>query len=499
MADQTGQTPNPFEPHPAGDPYATWYGQPHYGPGPAFGPPSGQGPAPQQGAAPQQPPAGYPQQPAGYPQQPVWWIPNAAVPMGPQGPRPAQRHRRRLIAIAAATAGVVMAGGITAVAVSHSTTNPQAVSAFTPNTGTSNGNSFPSWYGNGYGGNGSTGNGSTGDGSTGSGSTGSGSTGSGSTGSGTSTTTGQATSAQQVGVVDINTVIDYGAEQAAGTGMVLTSNGEILTNNHVIDGSTSISVTVVSTGKTYKATVVGDDPTDDVAVIQLTGASGLATAKLGDSGAVAVGNTVTAVGNAGGTGGTPSSATGTVTALNQSITASDEGGGNSENLTGMIEINADIQAGDSGGPLYAANGTIIGIDTAASSQSQSGDTTGFAIPIAKATSIADQIESGNATSTIHIGAAGFLGVELASEAASSQFGTSGATISGTVDGSAAAQAGLVAGDTITSIDGQAVSGASALSTAMESYKPGQQVTIGWVDSSGQSHTATATLGSGPAD
>jgi S1-C subfamily serine protease len=415
--------------------------------------------------------------------------------MGPQGPRPAQRHRRRLIAIAAATAGVVMAGGITAVAVSHSNSNPQAVSTFTPNTGTSNGNSYPSWYGNRYG---NTGNsGSTGSGSSGTGSTGSGSTGSGSTG--TSTTTGQATAAQQVGVVDINTVIDYGSEQAAGTGMVLTSNGEILTNNHVIDGSTSISVTVVSTGKTYKATVVGDDPTDDVAVLQLTGASGLATAKLGDSSTVAVGNTVTAVGNAGGTGGTPSSATGTVTGLNQSITASDEGGGNSENLTGMIEINADIQAGDSGGPLYAANGTIIGIDTAASSQSQTGDTTGFAIPIAKATAIADQIESGNATSTVHIGAPGFLGVELASEGASGQFSASGATISGTVDGSAAAQAGLQAGDTITSINGQAVSSASALSTAMESYKPGQQITIGWVDSSGQSHTATATLGSGPAD
>jgi S1-C subfamily serine protease len=390
-----------------------------------------------------------------------------------------------------------MAGGITAVAVSHSTANPQAVSAFTPGQGNSStnngsGSNLPSWYGNGD-------SGSSGSsGTSGNGSTGSGSTGSGSTGSGT-TTTGQATATQSVGVVDINTVIDYGSEQAAGTGIVLTSNGEILTNNHVIDGSTSVTVTVVSTGKTYKATVVGDDPTDDVAVLQLTGASGLQTAKLGDSSQVAVGNTVTAVGNAGGTGGTPSSATGSVTALNQSITASDEGGGNSESLTGMIEINADIQAGDSGGPLYAANGTIIGIDTAASSQSQTGETTGFAIPIAKATSIADQIESGVATSTIHIGAPGFLGVELASEGASGQFSSSGATLSGTVDGSAAAQAGLQAGDTITSINGQNVSSASALSTAMESYQPGQSVTIGWVDSSGQSHTATVTLGSGPAD
>ena len=217
-----------------------------------------------------------------------------------------------------------------------------------------------------------------------------------------------------VGVVDINTVIDYGAAEAAGTGIVLTSNGEILTNNHVIDGATSIKVTIVSTGKSYTATVVGDDPTDDVAVLQLSGASGLATAKLGDSSSVAVGNTVTAVGNAGGTGGTPSAATGTVTALNQSITATDEGGGNSENLTGMIEINADIQAGDSGGPLYSASGTVIGIDTAASSQSFNSTTTGFAIPINKALSIAKQIESGTETSTIHIGPTAFLGVELGS-------------------------------------------------------------------------------------
>jgi S1-C subfamily serine protease len=300
-------------------------------------------------------------------------------------------------------------------------------------------------------------------------------------------------------VVDINTVINYGSAEAAGTGIVLSSDGEILTNNHVIDGATSIKVTIVSTGKSYTATVVGDDPTDDVAVLQLSGASGLKTAKLGDSSSVAVGNTVTAVGNAGGTGGTPSAATGTVTALNQSITATDEGGGNSENLTGMIEINADIQAGDSGGPLYSANGTVIGIDTAASSQSFNSTTTGFAIPINKALSIAKQIETGVETSTIHIGPTAFLGVELGSGGAGSFGGSNGATISGVVDGSAAQQAGLAAGDTITAVNGQTVSSAADLSTALEGFQPGQKVTLTWVDSSGQSHSATVTLGSGPAD
>src|SRR6185312_5146679 len=109
---------------------------------------------------------------------------------------------------------------------------------------------------------------------------------------------GSATAAQCAGGVDINTVINYGAAAAAGTGIVLSSDGEILTNNRVI----------VSTGKPSTATVVGDDPTDDVAVLQLSGASGLTTATLADSSSVAVGNAVTAVGNAGGTGGTPSAA-----------------------------------------------------------------------------------------------------------------------------------------------------------------------------------------------
>jgi S1-C subfamily serine protease len=379
-----------------------------------------------------------------------------------------------------------MAAGFTAVALDNGNGgSSQAAATFTPNGNSSGNSNLPSWYGNGN------------SGSTGSGNSG-GTGNSDNSGTGSSTGSGTATTAQSVGVVDINTVINYGAEEAAGTGIVLSTNGEILTNNHVIDGATSIKVTIVSTGKSYTATVVGDDPTDDVAVLQLSGASGLATAKLGDSSSVAVGNTVTAVGNAGGTGGTPSAATGSVTALNQSITATDEGGGNSENLTGMIEINADIQAGDSGGPLYSTSGSVVGIDTAASSQSFNSTTTGFAIPINKALSIAKQIESGTETSTIHIGPTAFLGVELGSGAASS-FGSNGATISGVVDGSAAQQAGLAAGDTITAVNGQSVSSATDLSTALAAFQPGQKVTLTWVDSSGQSHSATVTLGSGPAD
>jgi len=311
------------------------------------------------------------------------------------------------------------------------------------------------------------------------------------TGDGTATgTTREATEAESVGVVDITTVIDYGTAEAAGTGIVLTSNGEILTNNHVVDGATTITVTVVSTGRSYSASVVGTDAGDDVAVLQLSGASGLTTATLDDD-TVAVGDAVTAVGNAGGTGGTLTAATGTVVALDQSITASDETGSDREQLTGMIEVDAAIEAGDSGGPLYDSEGEVIGVDTAASS-GQSAATVGFAIPIGKAVAIADRIESGEDSATIQQGTPAFLGVQFTDDAAGS------ATISGVVDGSPAADAGLQAGDTITAVDGSTVDTAESLSSALAKYDAGDRARITWVDTTGTTHSATVTLVAGPA-
>ena len=168
------------------------------------------------------------------------------------------------------------------------------------------------------------------------------------------------------GLVDIESTLSYQGAEAAGTGMVLTSKGEILTNNHVIEGASSIRVVDVGNGKTYGATVVGYDRTADVAVLQLEHASGLQTVRLGNSSSVRKGQGVVGIGNAGGSGGTPSFAGGSVTALDQSITASDEAEGTSEQLTGLIETNADIQPGDSGGPLVNSSGKVIGMDTAAS-------------------------------------------------------------------------------------------------------------------------------------
>ncbi len=322
---------------------------------------------------------------------------------------------------------------------------------------------------------------------------------------------------------------DQGAV-AAGTGIVLTSNGTVLTNNHVIRGATSIKVTDVGNGRTYTAKVVGYDATKDVAVIQLQNASGLTTANLSDSSSVQTGDTVTALGNAGGKGGTPSVATGTVTALNQGITASDEGSGvNSEQLTGLIETNADIQPGDSGGALVNSYGQVIGMNTAASSgtqfQSASSQSAvqAYAIPIDNAETIAKQIEAGQGSSTVHIGATAFLGIESDGSGSGSSSGdsggfggfggfgsqgdgsgtsgsgtSSGVTISGALSGSPAANAGLTEGDTITSVGGQTVSSATDIQQILVKYHPGDKISVSWVDQSGQSQTATVTLASGPA-
>lgn len=297
------------------------------------------------------------------------------------------------------------------------------------------------------------------------------------------------------GIVDINTVLGYQHGSAAGTGMVLTSSGEVLTNNHVIDGATSVKVTVVTTGKTYTATVVGTDPADDVAVLQLAGASGLKTIATGDSSKVAVGDTVVAIGNALGQGGTPSAVAGTVESLNQTITASDASGGGAEQLTGLIQTNAALQPGDSGGPLATTGGKVIGMDTAASSnyRFQAASGISFAIPINSALNIAKQIEAGQAPNGGRIGTSGFLGVQVDSTQSGS------AVVVGVEPATPAADAGIRAGDTVVSVNGKAVTSPTSLTDMLGTHKPGDKVSIGWVDASGQSHSATVTLGTAPAN
>jgi S1-C subfamily serine protease len=240
------------------------------------------------------------------------------------------------------------------------------------------------------------------------------------------------------------------------------------------------------------------------------------------------------IGNAGGTGGTPSAAGGTVTALNQSITAQDEGEGTSEQLSGLMETNANIQAGDSGGSLVNTSGQVIGVDTAASAgtsfeyNGQSAANQGFAIPINTALSIARQIEAGNGSTTVHIGATAFLGVEISPSGSGSNgsglggngfspfggfggFGNSGSTgntgnsgssasgasVAGAVTNGPAQEAGIAQGDVITSLGGKTVSSADDLTRDMSIYHPGDKVQVGWTDANGQTHTATVQLSSGP--
>jgi S1-C subfamily serine protease len=312
-------------------------------------------------------------------------------------------------------------------------------------------------------------------------------------------------------LVNINTNLAYQGASAAGTGIVLTSDGTVVTNNHVIRGATTIRATDVGNGKTYKATVVGYDVANDVAVLKLQNASGLKTATLADSSKVHVGDAVTAVGNAGGVGGTPSSATGTITGLRRSITASD-GGSDSEKLTGLIETDAQLQPGDSGGSLVDANGHVIGIDTAAGGSSfrpsyglwgdQGGTTSGFAIPINKAMSFVKQIQAGKASATTHIGQTALLGVSVDPNGGGygdffNQTPSNGALVADVLQGSGADKAGISSGDVITKVDGKAVASPSTLTSLLLGHAPSQSVVVQWVDQSGSSHKASVRLMVGP--
>jgi S1-C subfamily serine protease len=306
-------------------------------------------------------------------------------------------------------------------------------------------------------------------------------------------------------VVDINTVIQTasGSAAAAGTGLIITSSGDVLTNNHVVEGSVSIKVSIQGKSGTYMATVVGVDPADDVAVIHVNGVSGLPTVTIADSSTVTVGDTVYALGNALGLGGSPRVTQGIVTALDQTITASDNGA-QAEQLTGMIQSDAEISPGDSGGALVNRAGQVIGIITAGQAQGfRSNSTTiAFAIPSSKAVDIANRILAGQAGNGIYIGPVGYLGVSVQTLDATSaaQLGlnlSSGAYVRAVVAGSPAEHAGITAGSVITRVNSAVVDTAASLGDALHKYKPGDQVKITWISGSA-THTANVILTSGPA-
>jgi S1-C subfamily serine protease len=322
-------------------------------------------------------------------------------------------------------------------------------------------------------------------------------------------------------VVNLVSALDGG--EAAGTAIIISSDGLALTNNHVIASSNELQAELNGNGEYHPVKVLGYDIEHDVALVQIQGVSGLQAASLGDSSTVQVGDAIVAMGNAGGKGGDPTVVSGSVTATGQQITASDQDGSRAETLTNLLQIDANIQPGDSGGPLVDANGDVVGMNAAASSGNggfgfggQSANE-GYAIPIEDALAIAKKIQSGEGGDTIHVGAhAAIIGVQVMDDGTSNGYGDpfggngdfggpaargsssgNGAYVQDVQSGSGADDAGITQGSTITRVDGNDVTSASQLTHLMVPYQPGDKVKVEWTDSSGQSHTATVELGSGP--
>ena len=300
-------------------------------------------------------------------------------------------------------------------------------------------------------------------------------------------------------IVDINTTL--GSSQAAGTGMLISSTGEILTNNHVVSGSTSITITVEGQSSTFTAHVVGVDVSQDVAVIQIDqSVSGLPTVTFADSSSLQVGDTVVTLGNALGQGGAPHVTQGQVTALNQTITAS-EGAGSAETLSGMIQSDAVIYQGDSGGALVNSSSQVVGMITAGQAQGfrSAASDTGYAIASNTAIGVVNRIRAHEQAADLTYGQVGYLGVAVQTidASAASQLGlnvSSGALVTAApLAGTPAASAGITRGAVITKVGGSAVTSSDTLGTAVKSHKPGDTVAVTWVTTSG-SHTANVTLG-----
>ena len=291
----------------------------------------------------------------------------------------------------------------------------------------------------------------------------------------------------QVGpaIVDIDAKLGYQSAVGAGTGIVI-SPSVVLTNNHVVAGATDLTVRSIGNGHTFPAAVIGFDRSHDIAVLQLAG-GGLQPANIGNSNTVRVGDPIVSLGNAGGAGGTPSAVEGRVIGLNQTVSASDTLTGSTETLNGLIQVDAAIRPGDSGGPTVNAANQVIGMNTAASENFHLGRGQGFAIPINEAMAIAGRIRGGGGSPTVHIGPTAFLGVGVNDAA-----GGEGAVVRQVIPTGPAADAGLAPGDVITSINGQPVDSATALTAILDQHHPGENVTVGLGN-----RTANVTLADGP--
>ena len=332
-------------------------------------------------------------------------------------------------------------------------------------------------------------------------------------------------------VVDVTATLTYDDETASGTGFVVDAKTAlILTNNHVIRDATEVSVTVPATGQSYQAQIVGADVPADIAVLKIKPVPGLTDAPIGDSASLDAGDNVISFGNQAGAGGSPAIATGAVSGTGRTIQAADGASGFSETLYGMLATTAKIEPGDSGGPLAGSTGTVIGVDTAAGT---GGTSTGYAIPINAAMAAERQITEGRPGPGISLGAGGFLGVVVGPGKASSpalqraqehRKGTgaadspggcvateadvrppakiaparAGALVVGVLCGTAAASAGLAAGDVITEAAGRRIGSPNELTAIVNGTRPGSVVSVTWVSRSGTLRTSQVRLSAAPA-
>jgi len=299
-------------------------------------------------------------------------------------------------------------------------------------------------------------------------------------------------------VVSIDVKSD--GEEDQGTGMIITSNGEVVTNNHVVElaeGGGTITVTQSGTTKAEPASLVGADPSHDVALLQIKGASGLPTITFGRSNKAQVGDAVVAIGNALGlAAGTPTVTQGIVSALGRTVTAQSEVSTSTETLTNMIQTDAAINPGNSGGPLIDTSSDVIAMNTAVAGSDGSGDAAqniGFAIPSATIESLLPELLKGG---TIKAGG-GALGVEVTSMTPQlqQQYGftpSQGAVILDVVSGSPADQAGLEQGDVIVAVGSTPITGADSLSTTLSKTKAGQSIQVTYYLGD-ERHTTTVTL------
>jgi putative serine protease PepD len=295
--------------------------------------------------------------------------------------------------------------------------------------------------------------------------------------------------AVQPSVVSIT--VDAGNSGDTGSGVILRSDGTIVTNNHVVeaaaDGAGTISVKFAD-GTTAAATIVGRDPDTDLAVIKATGVSGKTPATLGSTSTLHVGDTVLALGSPLGLDGSVSS--GIVSALHRTVAlGSETGGGSGASVSDAIQTDAAINPGNSGGPLVDEHGHVIGINSAIASLGQSADGSqsgsigvGFAIPVDEVRSVADQLIKGQTPKHA------LLGVNISDDP------NGGALITAISSGSAAAKSGLAVGDVITEVGQTPTEDGSSLSAAIRAHKPGDQLTVHY-RRGGVAHTTTVTLGS----